>query len=197
MTEKTVIASGNADKILEIKLALGKLPLEFTDLKSCGNFPEPEETGTTFAANALIKARYYRKLTGLPCLADDSGLSVDALGGAPGVYSARFAGDHLGDAANNAKLVAELKKIGLAESAAHYTCVLALVKADGAEILATGELHGTIRTAARGNGGFGYDPHFYLPDGRTLAEVTRAEKNTFSHRGRALADLLAKLRTES
>lgn len=197
MAEKTVIASGNADKILEIKLALGDLAWEFTDLKSCGNFPEPEETGTTFAANARIKARYYQKLTGLSCLADDSGLSVDALGGFPGVRSARFAGDHLGDAANNAKLVAEMGRIGLNESSAHYTCVLALVRADGEEILAEGELHGTIKTVARGSGGFGYDPYFYLPDGRTLAEVTRAEKNTFSHRGRALANLLTKLQTKS
>ena len=189
MKETIVIASSNADKIREIELALDGLPYEFKAAREMGDFSEPKETGKTFAQNAVIKASYYQKLTGLSCLADDSGLAVDALHGAPGVYSARFAGYHADDAVNNAKLVSELTKLGLTESAAHYTCVLALVLSTGREILSCGELHGTIRTVPVGDGGFGYDPYFYLPDGRTLAEVSRAEKNSFSHRGKALQEL--------
>jgi len=201
--KKIVIASGNKDKILEIKLALARLPAELTGLDAWPNLPEAVEDGLTFAENAVKKAKHYQKLIGLPCLADDSGLCVDALDGAPGVYSARFAAYRNGqfadaaancdDKSNNEKLVAELKKLNLTSSAAKYVCVLALAYGDGKVIIATGELNGEVRLTPRGSGGFGYDPYFYLPDGRTLAEISREEKNSFSHRGNALKAMAERL----
>lgn len=191
--KKIVIASSNADKVKEIKLALSDFPLEFLDLKQFGSLPEATEDGQTFAANAESKARHYRRLTQLPCLADDSGLMVEALNGAPGVHSARFAGFHADDATNNAKLVSELKKIGCDKSPAKYVCALVLIGEDEKLLTSVGEMHGEIRLTPRGAGGFGYDPYFYLSDGRTLAEISRQEKNSLSHRGQALRRLATQL----
>ena len=162
------------------------------------DLPDPEETGTTFAENALIKARYYMEKTGLPALADDSGLAVDALDGAPGVYSARYAGTHGDDAANNAKLVAEMTAVAPQDRGAEYVCELALVYPDGTKRTARGICRGEIVLEPRGTGGFGYDPYFYLPEReKTMAELTLEEKNRISHRGEALRILSERLREQS
>ena len=173
--------------------AFAELDVELISLAEFGDIPEPVEDGTTFAANALIKAHFYAKQTNCACLADDSGLEVDALGGAPGVYSARFAGEAADDAANNAKMVRELAKLGREESPARYRCVLAFV--DGAaELLADGSCEGVIRCYPAGSEGFGYDPYFYSPPLlKTMAELTIEEKNVISHRGTALRSMAEKL----
>jgi XTP/dITP diphosphohydrolase len=157
--------------------------------------PAPE-TAATFVENALLKARHAARATGLPALADDSGLAVDALGGAPGVHSARYAGPRASDDANVAKLLQELEAVPPGRRHARFLCVLvALQHADDpAPLIATGEWRGEIATAASGAGGFGYDPVFVDPRlGRTAAALTAAEKNAVSHRGRALARLIADL----
>ncbi len=173
--------------------AFADLPVELISLAEFGDIPEPVEDGTTFAANALLKAHFYAKQTNCACLADDSGLEVDALGGAPGVYSARFAGETADDAANNAKLLRELASLGREESPARYRCVLAFV--DGLqELLADGSCEGVIRRYPAGREGFGYDPYFYTPKlSKTMAELTLAEKNAISHRGMALRAMAEKL----
>lgn len=191
--KKIVLASKNSDKLKEIRLILKNLPLEILSLADFTDMPDAIEDGTTFEANALIKARFFRKHTGLACLADDSGLEVDALNGLPGVYSARFAGYHADDSTNNQKLLDELKKIGVTESAAAYRCALAFVDIDGTEIVTHGKIAGTIRTVARGNGGFGYDPYFYLDAEKTMAQLTVDEKNLISHRGAALREMVSEL----
>lgn len=148
---------------------------------------EIEETGTTLTENALIKARTIRDMTGLASLADDSGLMCDALGGAPGVYSARYAGEEHDDAKNNALL---LKNIAGKDRTAHFCSVIALCLPDGREYTAEGRVDGVITEEARGNGGFGYDPLFFSPElGKTFAEASAEEKNSVSHRGRALRNM--------
>lgn len=191
--KKIVLASKNSDKLKEIRLILKNLPLEILSLADFADMPDAIEDGTTFEANALIKARFFRKHTRFACLADDSGLEVDALGGLPGVYSARFAGYHAEDSTNNQKLLDELKKIGVTESAAVYRCALAFVDIDGTEIVTHGKIAGTIKTVARGNGGFGYDPYFYLDAEKTMAQLTVDEKNLISHRGAALREMVSEL----
>ncbi|MBQ3451154.1 MAG: non-canonical purine NTP pyrophosphatase, partial [Selenomonadaceae bacterium] len=128
------------------------------------------------------------------CLADDSGLEVDALNGLPGVYSARFAGYHADDVTNNQKLLDELKKIDVTESAADYRCALAFVDTDGTEILTEGRIDGKIKTVAQGSGGFGYDPYFYIDDERTMAQLSVDEKNLISHRGAAVREMVLKFK---
>ncbi len=145
-----------------------------------------EETGTTFWENAILKAQTYAARTGLPALADDSGLMVDALGGAPGVYSARYAPT---PAARIEKLLAALTDVPDAQRTAHFVCVVALATPDGRLIAAEGRVEGKITFAPRGSGGFGYDPIFELPNGQTMAELSAEVKNTLSHRGRALERL--------
>lgn len=192
--QKIVIATKNKGKIREMKNAFHGLPIELVPLASFGDMPDAVEDGESFAANAAIKARFYMWATGVACLADDSGLEVDALGGAPGIYSARFAGDHADDAANNDKLVGELKKVGKEESPAAYRCALAFVDMDGRLLQAEGSCHGTIKVQPQGDGGFGYDPYFYVADNKTMAELTLTEKDAISHRGMALrrmAEMLA------
>ena len=155
-----------------------------------------EETGSTFVENALLKARHAAAATGFAAIADDSGLEVDALGGAPGVYSARYAGDGADDAANNAKLLAELRAIQPLSRSARYRCVLVFVSGpdEAAPLIAEGTWEGQIGSAARGSGGFGYDPYFFLPDlGVTAAELEPADKNRLSHRGLALRVLREQL----
>ena len=192
---KLVLASGNAGKLKELQAMLGGLPLEIVAQGELGVSDVPE-TGLTFVENALIKARHACQSTGLPALADDSGLCVHALGGAPGVFSARYAGEPKSDERNNEKLVADLAD--KSDRRAHYVCVLVFVRHadDPQPVIVEGEWHGEIVDVPRGLGGFGYDPYFFLPDaGATAAELDAAEKNRRSHRGRALAQLVERLKT--
>lgn len=188
--KKIVLASKNADKVKEMRLVLGSLPLEILSLADFSDMPDAVEDGSTFEDNALIKARFFRARTNLACLADDSGLEVDALNGLPGVHSARFAGYHADDAVNNQKLLGELAKIGVTESAAAYRCALAFVDTDGTELTTSGKINGTIKTVAQGSGGFGYDPYFYLDAQKTMAQLSVDEKNLISHRGAALKEMV-------
>ena len=192
-----VVATGNAHKLVEIEAILGRAMsgVRFVSIKQLGDFEDPEETGTTFAENALIKARAAVAETGFAAVADDSGLVVDALNGEPGVYSARYAGVHGDDAANNAKLLRNLADVPAAERTARFMSVVALVRPDGTELTGTGACEGTIGFEGRGSNGFGYDPLFLPEDtpGKTMAELTPEEKNAISHRYHALVDLSAKL----
>ena len=184
-----VLASHNAGKLKELQAMLG----ESVQLRSIGEFSsvEPEETGLSFGENAILKARHAARLSGRPALAVASGVAVDFLGGAPGIYSARYA-DGKGDAANNAKLLDVLKDVPEAERGAQFVCVLALVRHadDPLPILCEGLWHGRILTQASGEHGFGYDPLFWVPDRDcSSAELSPADKNQISHRARAM-DLL-------
>lgn len=183
---KIVVGSRNSGKIREIQAVLADLPYCVTGL-SDQTIPDAEETGTTFQENAILKAQYYCQHTGEYCLADDSGLEVDALDGAPGVYSARYAGEQASDEENNQKLLSALTGIPMQRRTARFRSVLALAGPDGSLMLAEGVCEGIVLFEARGTGGFGYDPLFLMPDQRkTLAEMTLAEKNLVSHRGNAL-----------
>lgn len=192
--ERLVLASNNAGKLKEFAQLLAPLGIEVLP-QSAFQVSEAEEPHVTFIENALAKARHCARLTGLPALADDSGLCVDALGGAPGVKSARYAGEPKSDARNNQKLVADLA--GIADRRAHFTCVLVLVRHedDPQPLIAEGEWHGEIIDTPRGAEGFGYDPLFYLPElGCSSAELSHEDKNARSHRGQAVARLVARLR---
>jgi XTP/dITP diphosphohydrolase len=194
MTQRLILASNNAGKLKEFAQLLG--PIGF-DLHPQGEFnvPEAEEPFGTFVENALQKARHAARLTGLPALADDSGVCVNALGGAPGVYSARYAGEPKSDARNSAKLIADLA--AHADKSAYYYCVLVYVRHadDPQPVIADGVWRGQIVDTPRGEGGFGYDPYFLLPDlGKTAAELAASEKNAVSHRGQALRQLVEKLK---
>ena len=191
--KKLVLASNNAKKMKELNALLAPLGFEVIPQGQLG-IPEAEEPHCTFVENALAKARHASQLSGLPALADDSGLCVAALGGAPGVYSARYAGEPKSDARNNAKLLADLA--GQSDRRAHFACVLVLVRAadDPQPIIAEGEWHGEILTAQRGADGFGYDPLFYVPTHcQTAAELDGAIKNRLSHRGQAMQKLISRL----
>jgi XTP/dITP diphosphohydrolase len=193
-----VVATGNAHKLTEIEAILSpRLPgRRFVSIKELGDFPDPEETGTTFEENALIKARAALAETGLDlAVADDSGLMVDALDGAPGVYSARWAGVHGDDAANNAKLLRELEGVPDERRTARFCSCVVLARSDGSHLVGEGFCEGVIGREPRGSNGFGYDPLFHPDDtpGRTMAELTPDEKNAISHRYHALQDLLGKL----
>ncbi|MCQ4348640.1 RdgB/HAM1 family non-canonical purine NTP pyrophosphatase [Pseudomonas stutzeri] len=188
-----VLASHNAGKLKELQAMLG----DAVRVRSVAEFSshEPEETGLSFVENAILKARHAARVSGLPALADDSGLAVDALGGAPGIRSARYA-DGQGDAANNAKLLDALKDVPDAERGAQFVCALALVRHadDPLPILCEGLWHGRILHEARGAGGFGYDPLFWVPERECAsAELPAAEKNRLSHRARAMAQLKQRL----
>ena len=194
MIERLVLASGNAGKLRELRDLLAPLSIAVVAQDELG-IGEAAEPHVTFVENALAKARHASRESGLAALADDSGVCVQALGGAPGVHSARYAGEPRSDARNNARLVAALQ--GQANRRAHYTCVLALVRhADDPEpLIAEGRWHGRIVDTPRGNGGFGYDPYFEVDGiGLTAAELLPGRKNGVSHRGRALQALLAQLR---
>lgn len=188
-----VLASHNAGKLKELQAMLG----DAVRVRSIGEFStvEPDETGLSFVENAILKARNAARLTGLPALADDSGLAVDFLGGAPGIYSARYA-DGQGDAANNAKLLEALKDVPEAERGAQFVCALALVRHadDPLPILCEGLWHGSILHAPRGEQGFGYDPLFWIAERNcSSAELPAAEKNQLSHRARAMSLLKQRL----
>ncbi len=198
MINKIVIATGNPGKLREIAAILAPLAIEVVPQTALG-VSEAEEPHATFVENALAKARHASRATGLPALADDSGICVAALNGAPGVHSARYAEGAVTvreaqDRRNNEKLIAALA--GQADRRAHYLCVIVLVRhADDPEpLIAEGRWHGEVIDTPRGDGGFGYDPYFLLPAlGRTAAELESAHKNAVSHRGQALAQLAAKL----
>ncbi len=189
-----VLATGNPHKLVELRSLLDGLPLALLgpgDLSPDQSFDGAEETGDTFAANADLKAAHAARATGCHAIADDSGLEIDALDGRPGVNSARYAGEHGDDLANNAKLIAEANELGLVRPLARFRCVVSLARPDGSILLrGEGACEGQLIEEARGGGGFGYDPHFLVPSlGKTFAEVSSAEKNAMSHRARALADL--------
>ena len=192
-----VVATGNAHKVVEIEAILAPVMpgVRFVALGELGDSPDPVEDGETFFDNALIKARAAQAETGLPmAVADDSGLCVDALDGAPGIYSARWAGEHGNDAANNEKLMAQMSAVPEAERTARFHSSVVLVRGD--EVLrGDGDCEGVVGFEPRGNGGFGYDPLFLPNDtpGKTMAELTPDEKNAISHRFHALEDLSAKL----
>ena len=191
---RLVIASGNAGKLREIAQILSPFGIEAVP-QSEFKVPDCPEPHVTFVENCLAKARHASRHSGLPALADDSGLCVDALGGAPGVQSARYAGEPKSDARNNAKLIADLK--GEAHRAAHYTCVMVYVRHpdDPEPVIAEGHWHGEIIDTPRGDHGFGYDPYFLVPQfGQTGAELDEGTKNSVSHRGQALRDLVSKLK---
>ena len=185
---RLVVATANPGKLREFRALLAGLPFDLTSLAEL-NLPSPEETGSTFLANAVLKARHAASLSGSAAVADDSGLEVDALDGAPGIYSARFAGAGAGDAANNAKLMQELAGVPHELRQARYRCALVFIEAAqaAAPLVAEAAWEGFILEAPRGNGGFGYDPYFWLPALRmTAAELDPAEKNRLSHRGQAM-----------
>lgn len=190
---RVVLATGNAGKLREMVALLAPLGLEVLPQTELG-IPAADETGTTFEANALIKARHAAAAAGLPALADDSGIEVDALSGRPGVWSARYAGPDAADEQNNALLLRELEGVPAGRRDARYRCVIAYVAAadDPAPLLARGTWEGSIATAPSGNGGFGYDPLF-IPAGSavTAAQLDPAIKNAHSHRAQALRALLA------
>ena len=188
--KKLVIATRNPGKIVEFRRILNELSDGAVELIGTDEFPDlvdVEETGTTFAENALLKARYTAKATGLPAIADDSGLCVDALGGNPGLFSARWAGVHGNDKANVTKVLDELVEVPDTQRGAHFICVAALVMPDGREALTEGFFHGSILHEPVGDNGFGYDPIF-LPLGMSIscAQMSAQEKDAISHRGKSL-----------
>ncbi|MCX0269284.1 RdgB/HAM1 family non-canonical purine NTP pyrophosphatase [Nocardia rhamnosiphila] len=197
MTRRVLLASRNAKKLTELRRILdeaGVAGLEIVGLDDVPEYPEAPETGATFEENALAKARDGARATRLPCIADDSGIAVDALNGMPGVLSARWSGRHGDDAANNALLLAQLSDTPDERRGASFVSACALVIPAGAEIVVRGDWPGTIAREPQGDGGFGYDPLFH-PDGGELsaAQLTPAQKDGASHRGRALAQLLPAL----
>jgi XTP/dITP diphosphohydrolase len=194
---KLLIATGNAHKLAEIRALLGELPLRIGGARELGaeRLPPVAEDGLTYEANALLKARSALAATGLAVLADDSGIEVEAIGGEPGVHSARFAGPQATDAENNARLLARLAGVPPALRGARFVCTAALVSPAGITRVTTGEVAGTILTAARGANGFGYDPlFFYPPFGCTFGEVEGAAKDAVSHRGAAFCAMARELR---
>jgi XTP/dITP diphosphohydrolase len=191
-----ILASSNRGKIREFGELLAPLGIEVVPQSELG-VPDADEPHATFVENALAKAQHASRLARLPALADDSGICAAALGGEPGVHSARFAGEPKSDQRNNERLVALLE--GIPDRRAHYYCVVVLVghAEDPEPLIAEGRWHGEVVAAPRGAGGFGYDPHFYLPElGKTAAELAPGEKHAVSHRGKALRRLLALLREE-
>ncbi|WP_103528260.1 MULTISPECIES: RdgB/HAM1 family non-canonical purine NTP pyrophosphatase [Streptomyces] len=190
--QQLVLATRNAHKVTELRaiLADAGITAELIGADAFPEVPDVKETGTTFAENALLKAHALARATGLPAIADDSGLCVDVMGGAPGIFSARWAGRHGDDQANLDLLLAQLNEIDDPHRAAHFACAAAFALPDGTERVVEGRLNGTLRRAASGSHGFGYDP-ILQPDGqsRTCSELTPDEKNAISHRGRAFREL--------
>lgn len=193
--EKVVLASSNAGKVREINQLLAQQEIQVVP-QSQFDTPEAEETGLTFVENAILKARNAARHSGLPAIADDSGIEVDALQGAPGIYSARFAGPACDDQANNDKLLADLEGVADAERTARFQCVLVYLRHadDPTPIICQGTWEGRILHAPQGENGFGYDPLFLVPEfGCSSAELAPEQKNALSHRGQALRQLVAAL----
>ncbi len=195
MTNKIVLATGNKGKVAELSQMLAPFHLTVLPQTELG-VTDADETGLTFVENAILKARHATLVTGLPAIADDSGLAVDALGGAPGIYSARYAGEKASDSANIDKLLIALKDVPAAQRSAQFHCVLVYLRhaEDPTPLVCHGSWHGEITLAPAGNAGFGYDPVFFVPaEGCTSAELPRERKQQLSHRAKALAQLLAQL----
>ncbi len=192
---RVVLATNNPGKVAELRAILGGDSLELLSASDLGGLPDFEETADTFEGNAIAKALEASRHTGLAAIADDSGLEVDALGGAPGVRSARYAGESQDDAANVARLLGELEGVVEAERTARFVCVAACVDIDGRRLTARGTCEGRIGLEPRGTRGFGYDPVF-VPDGyeQTMAELSAETKNSISHRGKAFRALREQLR---
>lgn len=196
--KKVVLASGNPGKVREIGDMLKELDIEVVP-QSEFNVPEAEETGTTFVENAIIKARNAAQHTGLPAIADDSGIEVDALNGAPGVYSARYSGANADDQANNDKMLAELSGVNEQDRTARYQAILVYMShaGDPTPLISQGSWEGRILEQPRGENGFGYDPIFYVPEyDCSSAELSPEQKNQLSHRGKALRELVSLLQQQ-
>ena len=196
--QKIVLATNNQGKVNELQNLLADAGFNVVAQKEF-NVPEVDETGLTFIENAILKARHTAKFTKLPAIGDDSGLVVNALGGAPGIYSARYAGEHGNDASNNQKLLQELKNVPSEKRTAYFYCALAFMRHenDPTPIICLGKWDGIILNEIRGEGGFGYDPLFYVPElNCSAAELTKEHKSQISHRGQALKQLIAKIKTE-
>ncbi|EDM6121147.1 non-canonical purine NTP pyrophosphatase [Salmonella enterica subsp. enterica serovar Infantis] len=194
--QKVVLATGNAGKVRELASLLSDFGLDVVAQTELG-VDSAEETGLTFIENAILKARHAAKMTGLPAIADDSGLAVDVLGGAPGIYSARYSGENATDQQNLEKLLHTLRDVPDDKRQARFHCVLVYLRhaEDPTPLVCHGSWPGVITRQAAGNGGFGYDPIFFVPsEGKTAAELTREEKSAISHRGQALKLLLDALR---
>jgi XTP/dITP diphosphohydrolase len=193
MSQKLVLATRNSGKIIEFRRILEEIAPGAVELISVDQFPDlvdVEETGSTFEENSLLKARYTSKATGLPAIADDSGLCIDALGGAPGIFSARWAGKHGDDQANLEKVLEQLKDVPEEKRGAHFLCVASLVLPDGREHVSEGRFDGSILRSALGTNGFGYDPIFQ-PNGLAIssAQMSAEEKDLVSHRGKSLRSI--------
>lgn len=198
MTQKIVLATGNPGKVAELSQMLAPFNMQIVPQTELG-VSDADETGLTFVENALLKARHAALITGLPAIADDSGLAVDALGGAPGIYSARYAGEKASDKANIEKLLDAMAQVPDGERTAQFHCVLVYLRhaEDPTPIICHGVWPGTITREAAGDNGFGYDPVFYVgSEGCTSAELTPPQKQKLSHRGKALSQLIAQLRNQ-
>ena len=194
MDQKFVLASHNPGKIREMSAILAQFGVEVVSPKDLGITVDVEETGTTFAENAMLKAKAICAEAGMPAIADDSGLCVDALNGGPGVYSARYGGEGLDDKGRYQLLLNNMR--GQTTRAAHFACAIACAFPNGDELTAEGQCHGTIAFAPMGEGGFGYDPVFFVPEkAKTFGQLTAEEKSEISHRGKALAAFAEKLAT--
>ena len=194
MSMKFIIATHNQKKLGELQRILSPLGIEALTASQAGiSFDDVEETGTTFEENAAIKARAIFDGSGFGAIADDSGLCVDALGGAPGVYSARYSGEHGNDAENIVLLLKNMADVPDEERTARFVCAICCIMPDGEELIIRGECEGKIGYECVGDGGFGYDPVFMLPNGKSMAELTKEEKDAISHRGNALRILAERL----
>lgn len=193
---KFVVATGNLHKLKEFARILAPLDIEIVPPAQCGGEGiDPVEDGDTFEANAIIKATEFAKTLGIPALADDSGICIDALDGAPGVYSARYSGE--GDDANNELVLKNLEGVPFEQRTARYVCVICCAYPDGTYFTVRGECEGKIGFEYRGENGFGYDPLFYIDNGKTFAEISGEEKDAMSHRGKALRLLAEKLAADN
>lgn len=196
--QKIVLATNNQGKVNELQNLLADAGFDIV-AQSQFNLPDADETGLTFVENAIIKARYAAKLTGLPAIADDSGLVVEALNGEPGIYSARYAGEHGNDESNNQKLLQALQPIPQEKRSAYFYCALVFMhhENDPTPIICLGKWNGLILNELKGKGGFGYDPLFYVPElNCTAAELTKEHKSQISHRGQALKQLIKEIKTK-
>ncbi|MBW2504448.1 MAG: XTP/dITP diphosphatase [Deltaproteobacteria bacterium] len=192
--KELIVATRNAGKLKEISRLCKEHGIVVLGLERFPELPEIEEDGESFAANAIKKAGFVAKETGLPCLADDSGLVVDALGGRPGIHSARYAGDNADDSANNRKLILAMQNVPDDRRQAAFCCVMAFSRPDSEPLLFEGQISGTILREPRGDGCFGYDPLFFIPEyGLTMAQLPLSKKNRISHRGQALMKVIETL----
>ena len=188
--EKIIFATGNEDKLKEIRAILNKPDIEIISMREAGITDDIEENGSTFSENSLIKARAVSERTGFPAMADDSGLEVDYLNGEPGIYSARYLGRDTGHDKKNTYILEKLSGVKDEERGARFVCAASLVLPDGREFVRMGVMEGRIAYEAKGSNGFGYDPIFFLPEyGKTSAELSPEEKNRISHRGKALMQI--------